>query len=81
MSPIVLTAIVLGIIILDFVVDLQLYGLSLALSIGIVASLEFFGLQLELWQLVGIFSLLVALFAVVTRKIIKKNDNDDINKY
>lgn len=81
MSPIVLTAILLGIIILDFVIDLQLYGLSLALSIGIVSSLEFFGFQLELWQLVGVFSVLVAIFAAGTRKMIKKNDNDDINKY
>lgn len=81
MSPLIIAAIALCIVAVDLVIDLQLYGMSVALSLLFISFLTSMGLEMNDWQMVSVFSITTAIAVFVTRKFIKKHDNDDINKY
>ena len=81
MSPLIIAGLALVIVALDLIIDLQLYGVSVALSLLIVAVLTSLGLEMDDWQLVSVFTLTTVSSIFLTRKFVKKMDNDDINKY
>ena len=82
MTPQILAVLVVVIIALDFIIDLQLYGVSVGASLSVIAALEYFGVGLEVWQMAALFAVLVAITAFGTRKLIKTTDKtEDINKY
>ena len=81
MTPTILALIVLGLVVLDFVLDLQLFGFSLAGSFSILAVLKFYDVQMENWQWTVLFVLTTTIFIFVTRFFVKTTDNTDINKY
>lgn len=81
MTPAFLLSIVLVLIILDFVFDLQLFGVSIAASFFVIAILQFYEVTLDNWVWTVLFAVITVFFAVITRVFVKKTDNEDINKY
>lgn len=81
MTPTILLLIVLVLVIADFVLDLQLFGFSVAASFFVIAILQFYEVTLENWMWTLLFTKLTLSFIFVTRFFIKKTDNKDINKY
>lgn len=81
MIPITFLLIVLGLIVLDFMLDLQLFAFSLAMTIATVGIFEYANIALEGWKFPVFFVFLMVLFVVITRFFIKKDDSPDINKY
>jgi hypothetical protein len=81
MTPTILALIVLGLVVADFILDLQLFGFSVALTILVSGILTFYGVTMAYWQWSVLFVALMIFFVVVTRFFIRKSDNQDINKY
>ena len=81
MTPTILALIVLGLVVADFVFDLQLFGFSIALTFLVTGLLDFAGVTLAYWEWTILFVALTFLFVFVTRHFVKNNDNEDINKY
>lgn len=81
MTPTVLLSIVLVLVVADFVLDLQLFGFSVALSFLVIAILRFYEVTLDTWVWTILFVGLTAFFVAITRQFVKKTDNEDINKY
>ena len=81
MTPTILALIVLGLVVLDIVLDLQLFGLSIALTFLTSGLLTFAGVEMLYWQWTILFVILTGFFAWITRFLIKKTDTSDINKY
>ena len=81
MTPTILALIVLGLVVADFVFDLQLFGFSVALTFLVTGLLDFAGVEMVYWQWTILFVALTSFFVFITRYFVKKNDNEDINKY
>lgn len=81
MTPVIFVIIVIALVVLDLVLDLQLFAMSIALSFLIVGLLHWIEVSLAPWQWAATFTFLTGVFVIITRQLIKKNDNEDINKY
>lgn len=81
MSPLILAIIVLGLVVLDIVVDLQLFGVSIAISLLTMSLLDMLGMTLSepVWAIS--FTALTVTSIALTRKYVRSKDNSDINKY
>ena len=81
MTPTILALIVLGLVVADFILDLQLFGFSIALTFLVSGLLTFAGVEMVYWQWTILFVILTGFFVWITRFFIKKTDTQDINKY
>ena len=81
MTPAILALIVLGLVVVDIVFNLLLFGTSVALAVLVTGIMTFYGMTFEYWQWSIIFVVLTVIFILLTRLFVKKNDYKDINHY
>lgn len=81
MTPAILAFLVLTLVVMDIVLNLLLFGTSVALAILVTGIMTFYGMTFEFWEWSIIFVVLTIIFVVITRFFVKASDDNDINHY